>query len=386
MTHLNVWQDKYAMRRPRRMLALDGGGILGSITLEMLREIEAELAIKTDLGDDFRMGDWFDYIGGTSTGSIIATGLAIGMKVQELIDIYRDHGEAMFTKRWFWKQGRSFYEKGPLVDMLKEVLGNRTLGAEDLRCLLLVVTRNATTDSPWPLSNNPFAKYNDRSREDCNLNIPLWELVRASTAAPVFFTPEQIALEENRSFTFVDGGITPYNNPAYLMYRMATLPQYGLFWPTGEDNLMIVSVGTSAADKINLDIDEQGQFVTSNLKTLPGVLMAGTNVEQDINCRTIGRCVFGKQIDRELGDLIPRHGHPLTGQEIALNQDCGRHFLYARFDPDVGPEGLADLGVTGVDAEKDLVMDNVAGMPKMREVGRAYANKYVNIKPFERFI
>ena len=74
------------------------------------------------------------------------------------------------------------------------MFGERTLGADDLCSLLLIVTRNATTDSPWPVSNNPFAKYNDRTRKDCNLQIPLWQLVRASTAAPVYFPPEIVGV------------------------------------------------------------------------------------------------------------------------------------------------------------------------------------------------
>ena len=37
-----------------------------------------------------------------------------------------------------------------------------------------MVMRNATTDSPWPVSNNPFAKYNAKDRKDCNLNLYLW--------------------------------------------------------------------------------------------------------------------------------------------------------------------------------------------------------------------
>ena len=58
------------------------------------------------------------------------------------------------------------------------------LGSEKLRTLLLVVTRNASTGSAWPVSNNPQAKYNDLSSPGSNLRIPLWQLVRASTADP----------------------------------------------------------------------------------------------------------------------------------------------------------------------------------------------------------
>jgi patatin-like phospholipase/acyl hydrolase len=98
------------------------------------------------------------------------------------------------------------------------------------------VTRNATTDSPWPISSNPLARYNDRIRKDCNLEIPLWNLVRASTAAPIYFPPEILSWDKNdptKTFVFVDGGVTSYNNPAFLLYRMATLPHYHLCWARG---------------------------------------------------------------------------------------------------------------------------------------------------------
>src|SRR5687768_12266028 len=97
------------------------------------------------------------------------------------------------------------------------------------------------TDSPWPVSNNPLAKYNQkyredgsRPRDDCNLDLPLWQLVRASTAAPVFFPPEVVKLGK-REFVFVDGGITMYNNPTFQAFLMATVEPYKMGWPAGED-------------------------------------------------------------------------------------------------------------------------------------------------------
>ena len=74
MTYLDNWETKFVPSRPRKLLALDGGGIRGVTSLEILLKIEQDLAKATGQGSSFRLGDFFDYIGGTSTGAIIAFG------------------------------------------------------------------------------------------------------------------------------------------------------------------------------------------------------------------------------------------------------------------------------------------------------------------------
>jgi len=375
--------------KSRRLLALDGGGIRGVMSLEILRRIEQDLATATSKGASFRLGDFFDYVGGTSTGAIIAAGLAMGKSVQELIDFYIEAGPLMFEKTSLIGRLRSFYQADPLRKKLNSVFGERTLGEEDLRSLLLVVTRNATTDSPWPVSNNPLARYNDRTRADCNLQIPLWQLVRASTAAPVYFPPEIVEWDKNdpaKTFFFVDGGVTPYNNPAFLLFRMATLPQYRLNWPTGEDRMMLISVGTGSAAAVGRDLNARGQLAPVNAAHLPGVLMGGAAIDQDINCRAIGRCVFGEPIDREVGDMIPRQGDPLKGGLVPLVEDCGRQFLYARYNPDVSRSGLDALGLNKIDPDHVQALDQIEYISEMQSVGREYAAKFVDMTPFQRFV
>jgi patatin-like phospholipase/acyl hydrolase len=148
--------------RPHRMLALDGGGIRGVLTLEILAEIENQLREITRRGPDFRLCDFFDYVGGTSTGAIIAAGIACGMSIPELLDFYVKIGPEMFEKARLLSRLRHLYESDPLVEQLKKTFDDRTLDPKDLRCLLLVVTRNVTTDSAWPVSSAPTAKYNAR--------------------------------------------------------------------------------------------------------------------------------------------------------------------------------------------------------------------------------
>jgi hypothetical protein len=362
---------------PRKILALDGGGIRGVLTLEILAEIEQQLKIELKKGDNFRLSDYFDYIGGTSTGAIIAAGLSLGMSVDELLKFYQTKGEAMFDKAFLLNKVKYFYNDGPLLKELQKTFGSHDIGLEneEFKTLLLIVTMNRSTDSPWPISNNPDAKYNDRSRMDCNLKVPLYQLVRASTAAPAYFRPETLQWDANnpeKTFVFVDGGVTPYNNPAFLLYRMATQPAYKLSWKTGEKNLMIVSVGTGSAPS-------EGAYsnLLDTLKALPGNLMYAMQVDQDINCRMVGRCVFGASIDREIGDMILRDD---KGKIVDTEKDAGRHFRYMRYNADLSTKGLRDLELQHIDSDEIREMDAVKNIQPLRDIGKKVGEKQVCVK------
>jgi uncharacterized protein len=374
-----------ASTAPKRLLALDGGGIRGVLTLQILGKIEALLAQATGRGPAFRLCEFFDYVAGTSTGAIIAAGLARGMSVADIHEFYARTGPAMFEPSSLLSRLKSLYASEPLARELQGVFGTAPLGSSGLRSLLLVVTRNVTTDSPWPISSNPRAKYNDPARPDSNLRIPLWKLVRASTAAPIYFPPEVVNLDPadpSKSFLFVDGGMTPYNNPAFLLYRMATLPTYRLGWPTGERNLLLISVGTGSAAQ--LSTESGGSYHWTTLAGIPTALMYGALVDQDINCRTVGRCVHGAPIDREIGDLIPRDDQ---GGIIPLEQDLGRAFLYARYNADLSRKGLDDLGLPALApaAIQRLDLASAENIRDLGEVGRRAAEQ-VRLEHFRPFI
>ncbi len=372
--------------RKHRLLALDGGGIRGIMTLEVLNRMEKMLAKATGEGEKFRLCNFFDYVAGTSTGAIIAAGLARGMSAGELLEFYQKTGSAMFDKQFILKRWRALYKSEPLKKELQKTFGAKTtLMPKDLKCLLLAVTRNRTTDSPWPISSNPQAKYNDPDRLDCNLKIPLWQIVRASTAAPVFFPPEVIQWDpknNKKSFVFVDGGVTPYNNPAFLLYRMATDPGYRLNWATGEAKMLVISIGTGAAPVLDEDLADPGRGLIGNVAGLPSALMYGAMVDQDILCRQVGRCVHGAELDREIGDMIPRDD---SGNTISLNKDLGRRFIYARYNADLSPEGLKAMKLGKIDASKIQKLDSVKHMGDLRRVGKKVGAE-IKIKHFGNFI
>ncbi len=380
---------RFEPKPKRKMLALDGGGIRGVLTLSFLKRIE-DLVGRP-------LHEYFDYIAGTSTGAIIAAGLATGMSVGDLIDFYKKFGPAMFQRSHFLERLKSLYQNGALEQQLKTTFGPDTdlrldgvstaVNPHALKTLLLVVTRNVTTDSPWPISSNPDAAYNDPNRRDSNLNMRLWQLVRASTAAPIYFPPEVIECEPNnpkKTFVFVDGGVTPYNNPAFVLYRFATEPAFNLNWERGEDKLLIISVGTGAAPDLGATADDPEHNLLSTGLGIPSALMYGSLVDQDVNCRAVGRCVHGAEIDRELLDMIPRVG-PNTGSyetRVArpakpLSQSENRQFLYARYNVDLGAPSLSKLGFAAVEPKSVQKMDNATpdNITQLLAIGAASAQQ-----------
>ncbi|MDH5669048.1 MAG: patatin-like phospholipase family protein, partial [Nitrospira sp.] len=73
---------------PKKILALDGGGIRGMMTVEILAEIERMLRERLKKGPEFRLAHFFDFVAGTSTGAIIAACISVGMSVPEIRDFY----------------------------------------------------------------------------------------------------------------------------------------------------------------------------------------------------------------------------------------------------------------------------------------------------------
>jgi patatin-like phospholipase/acyl hydrolase len=383
---------------PKKLLAIDGGGIRGLIAVEFLARIEALLRQKFGR-PDLVLADYFDYVAGTSTGAIIATAVSLGFDTTKMRDFYltgartmldpanffvrlaRDLGPDNLISKFLSSIGMlassSMYTQRALAKEIRSVIGrdgdhDATLATDKLRTLLLIVMRNATTDSPWPVSNNPRAKYNQRGLDDCNLDLPLWQLVRASTAAPVFFPPETIRLG-SQQFIFVDGAITVYQNPAFLLFLMATLPQYELRWPAAEDKMLLVSVGTGSDQTANPRLRQSEMNLLYNVQSLPSALIRAATVEQDLLCRVFGRTRYGQALDSEVGDLI--------GNVAPL---ADKLFSYMRYDVDLSRQGLDALGLNRID-EKSVQPFDAAHLDELQTVGKTAASKCISVDDFAGF-
>lgn len=375
--------DKLPDGGKKKLLALDGGGIRGLITLGFLAEIESLLRVRTGAGEDFVLADYFDYVAGTSTGAVIATAISMGMSVSEITDFYQNSGEAMFDKAsLLTRLTRSRYEDEALAETLRQIVvdrlgnANATLGDPGLRTLLMMVMRNVTTDSPWPVSNNPQAKYNDPELDDSNLMLPLWQLVRASTAAPVYFPPETVTLGK-RTFVFVDGAVTMYNNPAFQLFLMATLEPYRLGWTASEERMLLVSLGSGVAAEAEPDLEAKDLNHVKNIVAIPSALMYGALNEQDLLCRSFGRCRHGAVLDGEVGDMVNAPS-VVPGRSEKL-------FTYMRYNADISREGLDAVGLNQVEPANVSKIDSTEFIGDLSLVGEVNAKEQVRAEHFDGF-
>ena len=364
---------------PKRILALDGGGLRGILTLGILGKIEALLREGQGDEEDFRLCHYFDLIAGTSTGAIIAAALALGMKVEEISKIYLELGQRVFEKSYF-RQGflRALYDEKALIAELKKVYGETTtLGSTDLKTGLLIVTKRLDSGSPWPIGNNPRGRYfgpRAGSHAIPNRDYPLWQVVRASTAAPRYFEPEEIEIlrapEKNPvRGQFVDGGVSPFNNPGLQAVMYATLDGFHVGWPMGADKILLVSVDTGLR---NPSVTPSSITVGHAVKALLA-LMDDCGALVETLLQWMSTSPSARTIDRELADLR----HDVIGQIPLLT--------YLRYNVELDSDSLKnDLGL---DLSREQVeplseMDAPENMSMLKKIGDLVGEKKVHANDF----
>lgn len=360
---------------PKRLLALDGGGIRGAITLGFLEKLEQTLAERHELlgympKKDFRLHHYFDLIGGTSTGSIIAALLAIGgYSVSEIKTMYRNLGARIFSDRnGFNLLGKRIYlnrkyDSEPLKEELKRIFQDSRLGDESNKTGFCVVTKRLDTCSTWPVTNNPNAKFFEQNR------FLIRDIVRASTAAPSFFEPEIIDVGNGEEGIFVDGGMSMMNNPSLQLFLVATLKGFKLNWDVGEDKLLLVSIGTGRREKKLIGSKWRDPKLWHIATQAPDQFMSDASELVELMMHFIGKGTGPlRKIDADVEDL----------SEDAINGS--KAFSYLRYNVEMSKENLDKLKIPGLDDEKiiDLMnMDSAENVDNLIRIGEEAAGNDV---------
>jgi uncharacterized protein len=357
-------------RGPKRILALDGGGIRGMLTLQFLQALETLTTAR--FGEKTRLCDYFDLIGGTSTGSIIAAGLACGMTVGALQDLYRNIGASVFQQGRFGKllpdslQGKlapKFPSDLLQAELDRQLGADTTLDSDKVLTGLMIMTKRLDTGSPWPLNNGGRGKY---AAQDGALR--LTQIVRASTAAPTYFAPEEIAIHARDGTVvdgaFVDGGVTPFNDPALQLLMLATLQGHGFCWATGKNKLLIVSVGTGQYKQ-----RRSARAVVSDLAAFQGVaalqsLMDDCERMNRATLQWLTNCLTPWLIDRAVGDMkLDSQSGPQLATYVRYNAVLEQAWLKTELGVDLAGDKL----------EQIRKMDDPSNLSDLADLGRRAA-------------
>ncbi|KAH8695985.1 hypothetical protein BGW36DRAFT_380024 [Talaromyces proteolyticus] len=262
----------------RRILALDGGGVRAIIELKILEGVEKKM------GNFIPIQRFFDIIGGTSAGALVA--FAIGIKdwrINLTEPMFRQICDRAFSnsaKSWVFKFIRgSQYLDGPFVEALKDALGKtaddyliqaRSESSGILRPAPKVFATATVSEgdgaSVLPNYIRPHDRDNNLSdlygfpyqfevHEEQETQIRVWEAARCTTAAPTYFTPFRKTVPF--ATKYYDGGLY-HNNPSKI-----ALEESRRVWPEvperHPDLLLSVGCGFSTTNS-----DETTQLLTRN--------------------------------------------------------------------------------------------------------------------------
>lgn len=252
-----------------RLLSLSGGGIRGYLQALVLAELESRTGLPTC--------NLFEGIFGTSTGGILAAGLALGKPASAMAAFYREHGPRIF-RRSCGKRLRSLfgladesYDADGLEEALEAVFGNAALSqAQKSLCLTAydIEARRPVLFRSWQARANAA---------DDHL---MTAVCRATAAAPTYFEPALVKNATGLMRACVDGGVWA-NNPAMVAVveaiKLGHTPR----------RIRLVSVGTGCDERPYLLSDARGWGLAGWARPLLDILFSGQSDAVDHQCGEI---------------------------------------------------------------------------------------------------
>lgn len=242
-----------------QILSLAGGGIRGAFITSFLNDLEQKLGRP--------IAESFDLIAGTSTGGIIAAGLAMGLPASEMHDFYVRHGAGIFSARppyrgkglmrflfppanWVFKRKtgsgldaafRARYCPHALQEAFDEGFGESKLKSVEFT-RLVIPSVNLTKGEPYVFRSRHLPK----GVRDQDLKIS--DVVIAATAAPTYFPHRQIG-----DCSYVDGGVWAADPSMLAVAEAMRIQQFGGCELDGTcfsstDDVHLLSVGTGLAE------------------------------------------------------------------------------------------------------------------------------------------
>jgi len=251
-----------------KILCLDGGGIRGLYSAQILKNIEDKCDV--DFYNDF------DLIVGTSTGSILAGAIVKKVNLDTVISLYQNEGKNIFKKRWFARLGlfTAKYKPDSLKEQLKLIFNNTVLG--DIEKPLLICATDIGNSSQFVFKttfNNQEDGNGNKKALVRDRDIALYDAIMASSSAPIFFPPHKID-----NFLLSDGGLWA-NSPV-----LVALAEAKKIFNVEPKDIVIVSIGTGVEENdYHIDTEKWG-FLTGwkKSKLISTILNLQTKVNSNL--------------------------------------------------------------------------------------------------------
>lgn len=252
-----------------RILSLDGGGIRGVIEATLLGRLELwcpGFLKRADL------------IAGTSTGGILAIGLAAGMTPAELRDLYVEHAVEIFADARV-NVAKPRYDNKNLLKLLRGRIGDRTLGG--LRQRVLISSFDLDNQDRFAGIAPPGSRrtwkakfFHNYPNDDSDGSELAVDVALRTSAAPTYFPIVD---------GFVDGGVIA-NNPAMCALAQALDAKRGAGRALGD--VRILSLGTGQ-NQAFIETDDTQWGLAQWMPHLVGVMIDGAMDLANYQCRQI---------------------------------------------------------------------------------------------------
>lgn len=289
-------------------VAIDGGGIKGAMVARALSMLEDHLG--KPVHAIFRLAT------GTSTGAILAAGIAGGLTASRMFELYNELGETVFRRSLrsrLWPLTRYRYSLKPLRKALQGILGDVRVGAlwraEPATDLVItaydLVAERTCFIKPWK------AEY---------ARTPLVTAVLASCAVPTYFP-----VVEGR---YVDGGVGSYANPCYIAAYEA---RYCLGWDLAETTLISLGTGRDPATRRPGDANRYRAWHW--LGPVLGAFMQSADDQQVHLVETFFRSLDFRRFQVDLDRPIAMDDPSSLPQLAAWGEELGRKILNDETDP-----------------------------------------------------
>jgi len=281
-------EDVTEERKKIRVLSIDGGGIKGIIPATILVYLEQKLQEFSN-NKEARIADYFDLIAGTSTGGILTCAYLIPdandpsrpkLSAEEALSLYLDDGKYIFSLP-FWRKIRTLfgwvdekYSHRHMERLLKKHFGSKTRLSQLLKPCLIPA---------YDIHQNRAVFFNSlNARDTPERDTKVWQVARATSAAPTFFEPTVVKLDGGTRLPLVDGGVFA-NNPAMCAYTEVNKIDFSKI-ETGRnvparsshEDILLVSLGTGKINRRYLVQEMRKRGKIGWAKPVVDMMMSGS--------------------------------------------------------------------------------------------------------------